>query len=356
MDIEILKKILLFIPDYKSQLEIIRTENALQNQLNYSKETLEKLFSAEVHKNKKILLQVKKLNDQDIGFKNWIDSLPFPIGSILLLYYTSGNKDEKISFLLSFFEAYSEFLCVILLSCISQDSKYLLSNKHYWVTRKKWIEKSDFGGWVRLLDGLRKFISNEIKSEGKRKEKVYQILGTKDDLFINFITNGQIIDILELANQKRNDWKAHEGLHDQNDSRLNQLESLLNNFRNKAGYVFDEFKLIKPGANIYQDGIYYFKECLNLVGGSSPFKKINLNSQIALDNKRLYFQFENNLKPIKLLPFITYDEHKGAIYFYSKITIGGDEIRYITHHYRKDKIDNKESLTEEFKEIIENLF
>jgi hypothetical protein len=103
MDIEILKKILLFIPDYKSQLEIIRTENALQNQLNYSKETLEKLFSAEVHKNKKILLQVKKLNDQDIGFKNWIDSLPFPIGSILLLYYTSGNKDEKISFLLSFF-------------------------------------------------------------------------------------------------------------------------------------------------------------------------------------------------------------------------------------------------------------
>jgi hypothetical protein len=98
------------------------------------------------------------------------------------------------------------------------------------------------------------------------------------------------------------------------------------------------------------------KECFKSVGGSSPFKKINLNSQIALDNKRLYFQFENNLKPIKLLPFITYDEHKGAIYFYSKITIGGDEIRYITHHYRKDKIDNKESLTEEFKEIIENLF
>ena len=296
------------------------------------------------------------MNDQDIGFKSWIDSLPFPIGSVLLLYYTSGNKGEKINFLLSFFEAYAEFLCVILLSCISQDPKYLMSNKHNWVTRKKWIEKSDFGGWVRLLDGLRKFISQETKSEEKRKEKVYQILGTKDDLFINFITNGQIIDILESANQKRNDWKAHEGLHDQNDSRLNQLESLLNNFRNKVGYIFDEFKLIKPGKNIYRDGIYYFEECLNLAGGTSPFKKINLNSEIALDNNKLYFQFENNLKPIKLLPFITYDEHKEAIYFYSKITIGGNEIRYITHHYRKDKIDNKKSLTEEFKEIIKNLF
>ena len=134
------------------------------------------------------------------------------------------------------------------------------------------------------------------------------------------------------------------------------MESLLNNFRKKVGYIFDEFKLIKPGQTIYQDGIYYFKGCLNLAGGSLPFKKINLNSQIALENNKLYFQFENNLKPIKLLPFLTYDEHKGAVYFYSKITIGGDEIRYITHHYRKDKHDNKKNLSEEFKEIIENLF
>ena len=76
------------------------------------------------------------MNDQDVGFKNWIDSLPFPLGSVLRLYYVSADKGEKVNFLLSFFEAYAEFLCVILLSCISQDLKYLMSNKHNWLPEK----------------------------------------------------------------------------------------------------------------------------------------------------------------------------------------------------------------------------
>lgn len=356
MDIETLKNILLFIPDYMSQIDIIKSQNALQNQLNYSKETLSKLFSADVHKNKTILRQVKKLNDQDVGFKNWLDSLPFPISSILLLYHTSAKKDEKISLLLNFFEAYAEFMCVILLSCFAQDQIFLKSNKHYWTSDKKWIERSSLGNWINLLDGIRKFISNEIKSSTESRNKIYSIIGTKDQSFLDFISNGQIIDILESVNQKRNDWKGHDGLHDQNDSRLNQLVRLLNKFRNKSGYIFDDFKLIKPGTTSFEDGIYYYKECTNLIGGNLPFKKINVDSEIPLDANRLYFQFENNLKPIKLLPFITYDETKGAIYFYSKITIRGNEIRYITYHFNKDKTDNIKKLTEEFKNILKNHF
>ena len=52
-----------------------------------------------------------------------------------------------------------------------------------------------------------------------------------------------------------------------------------------------------------------------MIGGNLPFKKINVDSENPLDTNWLYFQFENNLKPVKLLPFITYDETKGAVYF-----------------------------------------
>lgn len=356
VSIEIVKKIEVFIPNLNSQLEIIKSQNYLQNQINYSNETLKKLFSAEIPKNKQILKQIKKLNDQDIGFKNWIDSLPFPISSILLLYHTSSNKEEKVSYLLRFFEAYTEFMCVILLSCFAQDNLFLKSSKQNWTSNKNWIEKSSFGGWVSLFDGIRKFILNELKSTSERRNKIFGLIGTNDQSFFNFITNGQIIDILEFVNEKRNDWLGHDGLHDQNDSRLNLLVTQLNKFRNKSGFIFDDFKLIKPGDNTFEDGIFYYRECSNLIGGNLPFKKIKVDSKIPLDANRLYFQFENNLKPIKLLPFITYDEEKGALYFYSKITLGGNEIRYITHHYKKDKEDNIKKLTEEFRDMLKNHF
>ena len=93
-----------------------------------------------------------------------------------------------------------------------------------------------------------------------------------------------------------------------------------------------------------------------MIGGNLPFKKINVDSEIPLDTNRLYFQFENNLKPVKILPFITYDETKGAVYFYCKITMRGNEIRYINYHLRKDKTDNSKKLTEKFKNILKNHF
>ena len=34
----------------------------------------------------------------------------------------------------------------------------------------------------------------------------------------------------------------------------------------------------------------------------------------------------------------------------------GNEIRYITYHFKKDKTDNIKTLTEEFKNVLKNHF
>mgnify|MGYP000933582170 FL=1 len=60
--------------------------------------------------------------EEDIG--NWIETLPFPLASILYAYDAEGEDEKKIRYLLHFFEALSEFNVTILLSAISQDLSF----------------------------------------------------------------------------------------------------------------------------------------------------------------------------------------------------------------------------------------
>jgi len=62
-------------------------------------------------------LQSCKINDSRNAFEIWMESLPFPIASILWAYNAESNSEKKAEHLLHFFEALAELLALISLSC-----------------------------------------------------------------------------------------------------------------------------------------------------------------------------------------------------------------------------------------------
>ena len=126
------------------------------------------------------------------------------------------------------------------------------------------------------------------------------------------------------------------------------------NLRNKIGDNFEYLKLIFPGDRLeHKDNLYYYKNCRELTGQRDPFQQKPVVSNLALESKRLYYQFGDNRNLVKLLPFIKYFETKKAMYFYSRIL--GNNIDYISHHY-SDSEDTGEPLNHEFLEILKNIF
>ena len=62
---------------------------------------------------------LEAVNRED-RYENWLDSLPFPLASILWVCHTqSGSLKEQYERKIQFFEALSEFLGIIFLSAFS---------------------------------------------------------------------------------------------------------------------------------------------------------------------------------------------------------------------------------------------
>ena len=201
-----------------------------------------------------------------------------------------------------------------------------------------------------------KIYSSAIRCNNSRlenEESILKLFGNANESFIDFITNGTIIDILEKANRYRNDIKGHGGLTgaELENKNLIALENLLSQLRKKIGDAFDDFKIIYPGKGEYANGLFYYG-CKELVGKNAPFNEIEVKSSSALEKYQLYFQINDNIEKVRILPFIKYYEDNNALYFYSKLDVG--TIRYISHHFAEN-MPKKEDINTEFQEILNDL-
>ena len=355
IDSRSLEEMPILIPAYNRQLETIKLNNGLINQISKIEELQKQLWKPQFHVNPAIAKKIVKIiNDKDEGIKNWAYTLPFPISSILWEYISVIDKRKKTDHLLSFFESYCQFKCVIILSALRSDYNFFLENKRHWQNEdpahKDWIIKSAFGGWVHFYKKLRGFLYNYKKEDG---ESIFKLFGNANESFIDLITNGTIVDILEKANRYRNDIKGHGGLTgaELENKNLIALENLLSQLRKKIGDAFDDFKIIYPGKGEYANGLFYYS-CKELVGKNAPFNEIEVKSSGALEKYQLYFQINNNIEKVRILPFIKYYEDNNALYFYSKLDVG--TIRYISHHFAEN-MPKKEDINTEFQEILDDL-
>ena len=349
-----LLKASVFIPDLETQLNIVNTNNKIEQlvlNINSLKIKLWKQPKGIASINKDLSSFEK---DDKIEF--WIDILPFPISAVLWLYYATNEYNKKVEHLLHFFEAFSEFLSMIMLSAFNQNRKFYNAESHRWLEIgdkfKTWYLKSDFGGWNNLTANLSKATRTLLNGKDT-KELCAEVFGNPSKEFFNFVTSKGIINLLNDVREYRNKWKGHGGVTSKHESknRATILEQKLTELRSLIGEGFSDCRLIVATTNTYSNGVFTYK-AKELIGNRTPFNEIEIDSLIPLDISKLYFIHSGQNRPIELLPFIKFNQETKACYFYNSIE--GSNIRWVSFHYEKISELN-EKLDEKFTEIL-NIF
>jgi hypothetical protein len=341
----------LFIPSYQEQISLIEVNNKIENLLLEISEYQNQLWKRpnQTKEINKSIVQYEK----DNSIEKWLDSLPFPISSILWKYIATSENKSKIDYLLHFFEAFSEFLSMLLLSAFYQDKQFYKSESHRWINNDSqyddWIKKATFGGWNNLTANLLK-ASRTLINDPDKKDIIFNLLGKPSSEFLNFITSKKIIPVLENVREYRNDWKGHGGVSSEQDNinRLTLLEQELNSLRQVIQGAFDDCRLISATTGNYKNGVHNYK-AKELVGSKTPFNEIKVTSLKALDENKLYLVHQNHNEPIELLPFIKFNQESKACYFYNSIQT--TNIRWVSFHFEQNS-ELMEAVDEKFEEIL----
>ena len=341
----------LFIPsELNSQKKFINANTKIENlQINLN-ELKNNLWNSP----KKIIDISKEITsfEKDDSIEKWIKALPFPLASILWKYHSNLNKEKKIKYLFSFFEALPEFMSLIILSSFNNNAEFISQNKENWISKelkhKKWYEKSSFGGWNNLFSNLSKFLRVKI-NDPKEGKIINNLLGKPSNHFLEFVTKKEVINILNDVCDYRNKWKGHGGDIDESgvEQRLYLLEQNLTKMRLNIKSSFESFKLISPGKSEFDGGVHAY-EVKELRGTTTPFLETQIESLEALEKSKLYIIHNEDRHPIEVLPFIKYNNVHKALYFYSSVEANG--IRYISYHYETQPEINQE-LNDDFEKI-----
>jgi hypothetical protein len=324
----------LFLPDLSTQAEVIEVDSKIQ-QFAFRLDELRRNLWKKPKSHKSIAKELTTINQEE-KLENWIDKLPFPISSILWRYYATTNDKDKIEHLFNFFEAFSEFVCLLILSCLRSNEDFYKQENHRWTAQINKFKdrhlRADFGTWNNLLANLSKAIRVFMQDKEKRNtcSELFPSSG-----FLTLIQNSKVFQILDDVRKLRNDWKGHAGITPSNlTSRVTTLEQKLNDIRKQISDSFDDMQVITSAKDAQlEEGIWSYT-ARNLVGAKSPFREIKVNTRLSLEKKKLYLKISEFSEPIELLPFLKYEEQTEAIYFYSKVE--SEKVNWVSYHFAED--------------------
>ena len=326
------------LPSLPEQIEIIELSRKL-NDAAITLKTLHIQLWKRPSKHADILSEYKKKFKESLP-DEWIEVLPYPLASILRLYYAKSEPSKKFECLLLFYEALSEFLSNLLLSSFNSDKEFFKENCTkligYTPEFKDWYLNSDFGGWNNLFANLSKS-ARTFLNNNETKEKVQTILGYPSQLFIVNLTAKKIPEILSTICQLRNDWKGHTGITSDllYMERVSVLENHLVSIKEYLINAFDDCSFHIAGKMTYNNGSFHVETKL-LKGSHSIFKDKTLNVSIPMDAGSQYILHNNQNKPIKLLPLVQLMASPlsvdNACYFYNRMEKNKD-IRLVSYHF-----------------------
>lgn len=326
----------LHLPDLNTQSELIALDSKIE-QFSLRLEELKRNLWRRPKIYKTIQKDLNRINQEE-KLEHWIDTLPFPISSILWRYYATKENIKKVEHLFHFFEALSEFFSMLMLSALVQDKEFYKQECHRWIETdekfKDWYLRATFGGWNELTSRLAK-ATRVYLADKEKKDFCKSIYGNPTEAFLNMLTSKGIVNILSEVADLRNHWKAHGGItsEEENKQRVIRLEQHLNELRKLIADGFEDTRMIAPMKGEFEEGIFTFTG-RELVGAKSPFREELIKSIIPLDKKKLYLTHTNQIKPVKLLPFIKYVESSDACYFYTSVESGN--VRWVSYHFDKD--------------------
>ncbi|UUX92527.1 hypothetical protein [Methanoplanus endosymbiosus] len=325
--LQLLNQNKLHLPSIEEQRLVLEADN----KINILKKDLSDIKSQlwdQPKESTKVFESLERLNHED-RFSDWIETLPFPLASILRLYLTSDstNKD-RYERLLHFFEALTQFYATIHISAFSSNSGIWEENREYILKtlsdQNLSVKRSSFGLWRIINEKLSANLRKMLKSD--EIEIAFELYATSDIKTLEMLSSGELISILQKVNKHRNQWKGHGGAVTANDAseRLRTLKDELGRFREITGKGFNRYQLIEPKSMTSPDGLTFLTYIRRVIGSNPQLEQDDIEISLPVATDQLYLYAPEYNKVRKLVPIIRlHDTLQPTSYFYNRLESSG---------------------------------
>ena len=302
----------------------------------------------------KVQSSLRKVNRED-RFQDWIDTLPFPLASILWVCHTqTGSYREQYERKVHFFEALAEYLAAIHLSAFTK-------NLTMWPALKKRLnealaknslslEMATFGTWKTVVEVLSAETRRVLNDE---PELCFEMFRTRNREVLETIASKRLVSVIQSANSIRNDWLGHTGAVRDADARAvnEQLVQHIDTVRGTFGVVWEGYELLLPGVCKMKAGVFDYT-VRKIMGSRTPFPSANLEMTEAMEDGHLHLWSPNESWALKLLPLVKVmpspRTEENACYFYNRQQKDG--IRFLSYYF-----DSDSEVVQEFSDAAEVL-
>jgi len=327
----------IYLPPLETQEKVLRTHREIGDLQTELDELRSKLWLRPVDV-EKVERDVERIN-QDEGLEDWIESLPFPLASVLWRYHASEELEHKQGFLIDFFEALAEFLSTVMLSAFYTDASLFQEQKAYWLGAdegyRESLKRSTFGNWYEVATRLAKDTRRMLSEEREQCLELYRATSPR---WVQKLADKRIYRALKRVGTYRNDWRGHSGTTISRpilQKRIRQLKDQLASVRSAFGYSFERVHLLKPDRMEFRDGVYYVR-VKRLTGSRTFFEETTEETTVPMDTNRLHLLERNASRSLKLLPFFQLmaspRSAQNACYFYNRVE-GDGKVRWVSYHY-----------------------
>lgn len=301
----------------------------------------------------KVQAWVQKVNRED-RFQDWMDTLPFPLASILWVCHTqTGNYREQYEQKIHFFEALAEFLAVVHLSAFIGHPTWneLMNKLNSALNRSKLSWKmATFGTWKTVVEVLSAKTRQLLSEE---PEMCFELFKTRNRELLEAIASKRLVGVIQATNSIRNDRMGHTGAVRDADARAvnEQLTQYIEDVRGTFGVVWDGYRLLLPGPCKIKEGIYEYP-VRRVMGSRTPFPSDNIQLSEAMEDGQLHLWSPNETRALKLLPLVKVmrspKTEENACYFYNRQQNNG--IRFLSYYF-----DSDPELVEQFPDVADTL-
>ncbi len=275
------------------------------------------------------------------GFVDWLETLPFPLASVLWAAQAHDQKPlEKIRYMRQFFEALAAFSATLLLSGYRNAPEFFEEERpdlpRILERRGAGLSRPGFGHWVAIVERFSKLLRGHLSSAAG-KAAVCEAFRVRDDSPLRALADKALVGALTRANTFRNRWDAHGGAVDDaaaEEACVELFEYLLQ-YRSAVEDSWENWWLIQPEQYRYTRGLHHGSAKL-LRGTRTPFEGVSMALDEPGESGELHMYDRRGRYPrvLRLIPFMyigeTPKEAKNACYFYNRID--GSDFRFVSYH------------------------
>jgi hypothetical protein len=278
--------------------------------------------------------------DDENGLRYWIETLPFPLASILRLWQTTPDNRHKDRYehLLQFFEATTEFIGIIFLSAFARDPESFGEVRTKIDSALRGVNlslsRSTIGAWRVVVDVIGAAIRRSF--DESKDAQIGELFSDKSNDLPRVLSDTVLGQIFSDANRMRNEWTGHGGAVPQAlaHQRHMQILELLEKLRIHFSSVWKNVRLIQPVTGRDME-TYHENEVRLLVGSNSQFVTETIVTGSSLPTTRLYLLSGEQTQALKLEPLIRMAaspvDEMNACYFFNRSV--GSNARFVTYHF-----------------------